>query len=179
MAKGPMAKHPSARARRNKTATSTTLVHVDREDIVLPTMPVRRREVKTDEGKQLLEVEWHGQAKLAWAEIWSSPMVAEYLDADLPLIHAYVGLVQDVWERMESGRSFTEAAAELRQYAAIFGIGPDARRRLQWTIEEAEAAMARGDKRRRDTEQPVPIDASAAWDAIDDSEDIVEAEVVE
>lgn len=169
MARGPMAKHASARARGNKTSTATTLATVDKHTLTLPPMPARNARVDGE----LVRQEWHDEAKLAWANIWSSPMVAEYLDADLPLIHVYVGLVQDVWDRQEAGRSFTEAAAELRQYASIFGIGPDARRRLQWTVEEAEAAMDRGRKRHLQAVESVAIDATAAWDAIDDA-DVVE-----
>ncbi len=165
-----MAKPASARQRRNKTSTATALVLIDRDTITLPPMPALRRRV---EGA-LVEREWHSEAVLAWAEMWSSPMVTEYLEADLPLIHAYLACVHDYWDRVENGKSLTEAGKLMLSFAERFGIGPDSRRRLQWTVETAKEAMSRG-RTREMTEANViegsAIDVDAAWGAIADGED--------
>ncbi len=71
-----------------------------------------------------------------WAKVWSSPMAAVYLDADVPTIARLAGLI-DRAVREEAG---SRLLGEIRALEDRFGLSPLARRRLQWEVEQAGAA---------------------------------------
>ena len=127
---GPAPKHPSARARRNKTSTNSTLT----ADItmVAPELP---------------DGSWHEMTLTWWADLWASPMAPEYTDADRHGLFELAMLRNDFWFA-ESAKERKDAAAEIRLQDARFGLSPIDRRRLQWEIEKSEAAVEQGTKRR-------------------------------
>ncbi len=127
---GPAPKHPSVRARRNKTSTAATLSAV--HDVQAPPLPTRL---------------WHEQTRAWWRDIWASPMAPEFDKSDKHGLFALAVLVDDFW-RTEDAKLRKEIAAEIRQQRTAFGLTPIDRRRLQWTIEQAEDAQDRGTRRR-------------------------------
>lgn len=135
---GPAPKDPSVRARRNRTSTASTLKLV--HDVAEPSLPTRL---------------WHEQTRAWWRDIWASPMAPEFLKADLHGLFALALLVDDLW-RTEDPKMRKELAAEIRQQRQAFGLTPLDRRRLQWTIEQAEEAQDRGARRRTATPK-VPV----------------------
>lgn len=189
-----MAKHPSARRRTNapaSTAREIVLRQPGESLLPVPAMPTRRRmvDVTDDEGKttkHLMEVDWHPQAMVAWAELWQFPLVYQAPDVDKHLLEVYVALIDDFWLKLEAGRAITEQANQIRAFSELWGIGEKARRHLQITIQEAEEAIERGTRqaaRRFDSTEAAPELSSAThtptWN--DDDEDdgsIIDAEIV-
>jgi hypothetical protein len=127
---GPDPKHPSTRARRNKTATAATL----RADHAI-------------QAPELPGDEWHPLTLAWWRDIWASPMAPEYDDSDRHGLFVLAQLVEDFW-RAETVTQRKDLAAELRQQGQRFGLSPIDRRRLQWEIERSEEAQEKGTKRR-------------------------------
>lgn len=128
---GPAPKDPSVRARRNKTATRAVLkAHAGK----VPPMPKR-------------EAGWHEMTKAWWADVWSSPMSPEWDDSDVHNIHILAMVYDDIW-CATTARDRKDAAAEYRQQRKDLGLSPMDRRRLEWTIEQADEATARGEQRR-------------------------------
>jgi hypothetical protein len=127
---GPAPKHPSVRARRNKTSTAATLSAV--HDVVAPPLPTRL---------------WHEQTRAWWSDLWASPMAPEYDESDRHGLFALAVLVDDFW-RTEDPKLRKEIAAEIRQQRQGFGLTPIDRRRLQWEIERVDEAQDRADRRR-------------------------------
>lgn len=145
----PTPKHPSVRQRRNQVATTTTLQVVPAGEREVPELPERFRRVKDPDGGYLtVPAEWHPMAAATWTEVWSSPMVAEYLEADHGGIRILLALESDFWERLEAGRSVTELAAEISRIRKNFGLAPMGRRSLQWTIAQTQETMDRNRRRR-------------------------------
>lgn len=134
---GPPAKHPSVRARRNKTSTAATL----------------RRDVSIDAPNLPAGYDWHPMTVAWWADVWASPMAPEFDASDRHGIFKLAMLQQDFWTA-ESARDRKEAAAEIRLQEQRFGLSPMDRRRLQWEIERTEDAKARGERRRGSVGQP-------------------------
>lgn len=128
---GPAPKHPSARARRNKSATRATLTAHDNE---IPVLPER------DAG-------WHEMTRQWWGDVWASPMSPEWDDSDVHNMYLLAMIYDDIW-RAESSTGRKEAAAEYRQQRKDLGLTPFDRRRLEWTIEQADEARDKGEKRR-------------------------------
>lgn len=128
--RGPAPKHPSTRARRNKTSTAATL----RADasIVAPELPER---------------DWHPMTLAWWRDLWASPMAPEYDESDRHGLFKLAMLQDDFWSA-ESAKERKEAAAEIRLQEQRFGLSPIDRRRLQWEIERTEDAVAKGSRRR-------------------------------
>lgn len=151
---GPAPKHPSARARRNKVAGARTLQLVDAPAV--PPMPDVR--------------EWSDRARGWWVRVWSSPMAAEFDDADVPglvraceledevemvgaaskMLAAIDPLDLDAEARIDLARQMTQLtrlrialSAELRLVQQGYGLTPIDRRRLQWEIERGEQAGAK------------------------------------
>ncbi len=140
----PQPKHPSVRARRNKTSTNAVLT--PDHDVVAPDLPA--------------EMDWHSMTRAWWTDIWSSPMAPEYDDSDKHGLFMLAVLVNDFW-LAEGQREKRDLAAEIRQQGQRFGLSPIDRRRLQWEIERTEEAKDKGVKRRtRAAEKP----ASAGGD---------------
>lgn len=123
---GPAPKHPSVRARANKTSTAATLKLV--HDVKMPELPPRT---------------WHAMTIVWWRDIWASPMAPEFDKSDKHGLFILAMLVDDFWENPTR-----EAAAEIRLQRQAFGLTPLDRRRLQWQIEQAEEAQERGARRR-------------------------------
>ena len=140
-------KHATARARRNVAATATTLRVVDPEEvaqIVVPPLRPARRPHPSDPETQ---VGWLTITRDWWQELWRSPMSSEYADADIYQLYALAAIMDNFF------RAPTAAlAGELRQARAAFGLTPYDRRKLEWTIEEAEDRKDRGARRRREAE---------------------------
>jgi hypothetical protein len=127
---GPAPKHPSTRARRNKTTTAATL----RADpaVTAPDLPDR---------------DWHPMTSAWWADVWASPMAPEFDGSDRHGLYALAMLVEDFWTA-DTARERKDLAAEIRQQGQRFGLSPIDRRRLQWEIERTEAAKDQGSRRR-------------------------------
>jgi hypothetical protein len=98
---------------------------------------------------ELVEVteEWHPMARRFWEVIWDSPMVSEFVRADEPALFRLVHLVDQFWKRGQ-----LQVATEIRMLEREFGLTPLSRRRLEWTVVQAEEA-----KERR-TPRPVVLD---------------------
>lgn len=122
----PNPKHPSVRARRNKTSTAATLSPV--HDVEAPDLPER---------------DWHPQTLAWWADVWASPMAPEYDDSDKHGLFLLAVLVDRFW----TSPHWT-LAAEIRLQRQCFGLSPMDRRRLQWEIDRGEAAAERSERRR-------------------------------
>lgn len=132
----PIPKNPSTRARRNKISNSATLSAPT--TIVIPDLPCDRA--------------WHPQAIAFWADVWRSPMAAEFDHSDTHGLLLLVVLVNEFWHKPH-----WTAAAEIRLQGQRFGLSPLDRRRLQWEIEKVDEAQSRGEQRRaRTTPAPAP-----------------------
>lgn len=118
-------------ARRNKSATKSTLDHDTK--VRAPKLPTRK---------------WHPEARRWWKDIWASPMAPEFLDADQHALVRLAVLISDYWEA-ESATARKELAGEIRLQQQAFGLTPIDRRRLQWEVEKAEGARAKGKRRRQ------------------------------
>lgn len=139
-------KHPSARRRRNVASTASTLSRD--HDLEAPVLPER------DQG-------WHDMTREWWGDIWSSPMSPEWDESDVHGVFVLAAIYDDIW-RGETTRDRKEAAGEFRLQRKDFGLTPYDRRRLEWTIEQADEAQAKGRKRRNDAERkPAPPPASS------------------
>lgn len=188
MARGPMAKHPSARARTNTHSTAREIVLRHPDDELLPVPPLPERGERDRETGELIPSEWHPQVKLTWVQLWQYPLVYEAPEVDQHLLHVYAALLQSFWERSEAGKPINEVARDLRAYAELWGIGEKARRHLQITIQQAEEALDRGRRmnaKRIDAqvEELTPTAGAYTPEWGDDDEDdgtiIADAEVVE
>lgn len=127
-------KHPSARARRNSAPSAARLV--EGQEVEAPELPVR-----TDaEGN---EVQWQPQTLEWWEDLWSSPMAAEYHSSDRHGLFVLAALIDRFWLDPNP-----KLAGEIRLQRMAFGLTPYDRRRLEWTIETAEDAKDRGQRRR-------------------------------
>lgn len=125
---GPNPKHPSARARRNTSSTAATLSLV--HNVKAPPLPEH-------------PTGWHPQTLEWWKDIWASPMAPEFHQSDTHGLYLLALLVDEFW------RSPTTAlAAEIRLQRQGYGLTPMDRRRLQWTIEQVDEAVDKGEKRR-------------------------------
>lgn len=116
---GPLPKPAGHRRRRNSS-------HVVR----LPAEPGGEVPKLPGAGKLL------GSTREWWAGVWRSPMAAVYLDADVPALVRLAGLI-DVASR---GEATAALLGEIRQMEDRYGLSPMARRRLQWEVEQAQAA---------------------------------------
>lgn len=133
-------KDPSIRARRNKSTTRSTLAsQVPKGD--RPALPVRA-DVKTG-----LDVPWHPLTVAWWEDVWSSPMAPEWAQSDSHGILVLAQLIDDYWTA-GNRTARTEIAAEIRLQRQGFGLSPLDRRRLEWQIEQTDAAKAQGTARR-------------------------------
>jgi hypothetical protein len=134
-------KHPSARRRRNVAASASTLSR--EHDLKVPDLPDR------DTG-------WHEMTGEWWVDIWSSPMSPEWDDSDIHGVFILAAIYDDIW-RGASAKDRKDAAAEFRLQRKDFGLTPYDRRRLEWTIEQADEAQSKGRKRRSEPErEPAP-----------------------
>jgi hypothetical protein len=122
---GPLPKDPKIRSRRNKSATRAMLPGTAKPRVRAPRLP------KLPEGQT-----WNPMAKRFWEVIWSSPMSHEFLQADEPALFRLLVLVNQFWKKGE-----LEVAREIRMLEREFGLTPLSRRRLEWTVAQAEEAV--------------------------------------
>ena len=122
-------KDPSVRARRNKASTAATLASDAVPEADRPELPPSR--------------DWQPMTRDWWADLWASPMAAEFHESDRHALFILAALVDQFW--LEPSNAL---AAEIRLQRQAFGLTPYDRRRLEWTIESADEAKDRGRQRR-------------------------------
>ena len=124
----------SVRARANRASTAATLP-AGRRPVGFPQLP-------TIEGREWspLTVKW-------WSDLWRSPMSAEYHDFNRHQI-VVLAILMTNSSTAESRTMRTNISDEIRQHRTAFGMTPYDRRRLEWTIEQAEESKDRGKSRR-------------------------------
>ena len=134
-------------ARRNRSSTKSTL---DGETkVAAPKLPTRK---------------WHAETRRWWKDIWASPMAPEFLNADQHALVRLAVLINDYWEA-ESPTARKDLAGEIRLQQQAFGLTPMDRRRLQWEVEKAEGAQAKGKRRRQKEPIGDPTDPRASLSA--------------
>lgn len=134
--------------RLGKTGRKADLVDALIRDVLpkVPPMPTRTR---FDHATGLdVDVPWHPQVVEWWSDVWSSAMSHEWDDSDVHNVHLLAMLLHDAWTASEA-KSRKEAMTEFRLQRADLGLSPYSRRRLEWTIESAEAAKDQGSERRK------------------------------
>ena len=148
---GPNPKDPSARTRRNKTSTASTIA-IDPK-LKAPALPGG--------------FDWHPMTERWWSDIWASPMAPEYVDADHHGMFRIAMLVNDFWTA-DNAKSRAEVQIRLEKADADFGTNPMARRRLQWEVERTQEAQSAGKSRRaRAVPSPTPsVDPRAILRAV-------------
>lgn len=124
-------KHPSARARTNKTVGARTLSAVNEAGI--PEIPDW--------------VDWTRAAVAYWNDMWASEMSAEWLESDYHNVVMCTAAYND-FVTGETAKDRKDAMAELRLQRKDLGLSPMARRSLEWAVESAEQAKERGNVRR-------------------------------
>lgn len=102
--------------------------------------------------EMMLPTDWHEQTEAWWNDVWTSPMVSAWDESDVHNVYVIALLYDDIWSA-STPRERKDALAEYRQQRADLGLSPLSRSRLQWTIEGADEAKARGDKRRQSAGQ--------------------------
>lgn len=109
---------------------------------------------KRDDGKP-----WHRLTRAMWRDIQHSPMVAEFLAADLHRLYVYAETYEGFWRTGD-----VKYAAELRNQGQYFGLTPLDRRRLQWEIKRVEKEQ--GNPRAADERARANGDARAVLHAV-------------
>lgn len=74
---------------------------------------------------ELPEGTWHPLTKRWWANVWSSPMAAHFIDVDIDALFRLAYLVERFY-----GEGKTDLASEIRLQEARFGLTPGDRKRL-------------------------------------------------
>ena len=154
---GPVPKKAELRQRRNKEVTAKTLKDTG-------SSPVKAAGKAGNVGKtgkagkagkipELLKrrQKWRPETIAWWEDLWKSPMAVEFLESDLHQLYILADLIDQFWRLpgKEVGKK-KELANEIRLQRQCFGLTPIDRRRLQWEIEKAEGANAKGQKRRNE-----------------------------
>lgn len=106
-----------------------------------------------EEAAMSLPTDWHEQTVAWWHDVWTSPMVSAWDDSDVHNVFVVALLYDDIWTA-RTPRERKDALAEFRQQRTDLGLAPLARSRLQWTIETADEAKSKGDRRRQSSGQP-------------------------
>lgn len=140
---GPLPKSPTLRQRRNKAATRALLVASEMPRLRAPSLPELTRTRKRKGEEIVVKDEWHPMARKFWEAVWSSPMRFEFLRADEPALFRLVYLVDQFWKK-----GSLAIAAEIRMLEREFGLTPLSRRRLEWTVAQAEEAKDRHEEKR-------------------------------
>jgi hypothetical protein len=138
--RGPAPKPAATRQRQSKSAVRPAEFETATIG-KLPNLP------KREDGQP-----WHKLARAMWRDVQRSPMVAEYLLADLHRLYQLADLTDAYWRASGRGdvRLCILLAAELRNQGQSFGLTPLDRRRLQWEIKRVEKA-----------EEPAPVPSRA------------------
>lgn len=148
----PQPKKPEGvRRRTNKAATKATLTTQTKPKV--PDLP----DHPSDDV-------WHPQAVEFWQDVWSSPMSPEWdPGSDRHNVLMCVLLVHDMWTTGSAGVR-AKSASEFRLQRASLGLSPYDRRRLEWTIEQADEAVEKGTTRRAAKKTPARRGAKKAAD---------------
>ncbi len=88
-----------------------------------------------------------------WIVIWESPVSHQILRADEPALIRLMVL----YNKFYTGRGGTELASEIRMLEREFGLTPLSRKRLEWTVAQAEEAIGQHEHKR--ARRAVIIDA--------------------
>ena len=120
MANTVMPKPQGQRQRRNRVATGASL----------EANPAGKVQLEGDH--------WHPNTLRWWDIIWSSPMAAEWVDADLPSLFRLARLDDRFW-KADDDASAVRLASEIRQQQMQFGLTPMSRRQLQWEVRRVES----------------------------------------
>lgn len=123
---GPVPKDPRIRQRENKVSTAGKFVD-DNPVTDVPALPKRRRKWRVE------TLDW-------WADVWSSPMRDEYINADTHGLFVLADLIDSYWRGSSKGEKVAAIATEIRLQRQCFGLTPIDRRRLQWEIQRGEEA---------------------------------------
>ena len=105
--------------------------------------------------------DWHSLTRAWWRDIWRSPMASEYVNADIHALYRLAALIDRFWREPSVALS-----AEIRLQQQAFGLTPLDRRRLEWTIEQAETASTRRQQRKVRRAQDGDIDPREALRAV-------------
>jgi hypothetical protein len=82
-----------------------------------------------------------------WELVWSSPMAAVYLPADVPTLVRLAQLLDQ-----QRGVASMRVLAEVRLLEDRFGLSPLARRRLQWEVDQSAGV-----------EPDAPVEEEGRW----------------
>jgi hypothetical protein len=116
------------RQRRNKSTTKAALSAESNPRQRAPSLPRKK---------------WHIMTKKWWADVWSSPMADEYVRADEHGLFRLAVLIDMYWNEPS-----TQLASEIRLQEQRYGLSPLDRRRLEWSVGQAEEAKIKSDLRR-------------------------------
>lgn len=103
---------------------------------------------------------WHKMARRWWRDVWSSPMSCEFLRADEPALLRLVVLVDQFWK---TGK--LDVAREIRMLEREFGLTPLSRRRLEWSVAQAEESKDKMEQRRFRRAKTIDGDPRAILDS--------------
>lgn len=120
---GPLPKPPNERRRRNKDQGQWHYLPAEGRDEPAPPLPDR---------------EWLPTTRAYWSLLWASPMAAEWLPADVPVLVRLAALM----ELFALGETSAALLGEMRQLEDRFGLSSHARKRLMWQIATSEEAAA-------------------------------------
>lgn len=127
----PQPKDKTIRQRRNVSPSRANLPPEQQPRKRAPSLPKRT-------GEDGEPIAWHKMTMAWWHDIWNSPMAEEYLRADEHALYRLALLIDSYWQKPTVG-----LASEIRQQQQAFGLTPLDRRRLEWSIEQVEAAHSR------------------------------------
>lgn len=116
-----------------KASTRATLRALEPEEVDIPDLPPHP-----------YNGDWQPETVDWWEDVWASPMASEFVAADVHGMFRLAMMVNDFWIEPTASRH-----AEIRIAQAAYGLTPYDRRKLEWTVETAEAAKDRGNQRRR------------------------------
>ena len=133
---GPLPKDERIRQRRNKPASRAVLQVIDAPRNQAPALP-------GDDG-----MVWHPMACDWWNAVWESPMHIEFLRGDEPSLLRLLLLVDLFWKVLDVDDKL-KFAREIRMLEREFGLTPLSRRRLEWSVVQAENAMEQHARRRK------------------------------
>lgn len=121
--RGPMPKDAAARRRRNTASPGQTVLPAEGRSGSVPALPGAS-------GYSATVRRW-------WRDAWRSPMATQWDPAtDVPAL-ARLAALRD---RALAGTSNATELAEARQLEDRYGLNPQARARLGWTVEEQPVA---------------------------------------
>jgi hypothetical protein len=119
---GPLPSQANARRRRNRSP-SLRILHQLEGPADVPPLPFEVTE----------------RTAAWWESLWSSPMAAEWLPSDVHGLAMLAKLVDGYWST-DDARVRLALAGEIRLQGRCWGLSPQDRRRLEWSIAHATTA---------------------------------------